>query len=110
MNKWLVFVALVSVSLVGCGSNPAVGTWKGSQAGITASITINADKTFEAKVGDAKEASLSGTWEAKDKEISLNATKAGGIELPKEAQKPQTATLSDDGKSITMDGVSLTKQ
>ncbi len=115
MKKFVLPLALLLViALCGCGKDLLVGTWipqaPPNSPDVPSSMTFKADKTFEVKMTSSESAAISGTWELKDKEVSVKALKIAGMDIPANAQKPETAQLSDDGKRMTIQGVSFVKQ
>lgn len=101
--------------IAGCAKDPIVGTWTGDAPGpggqkATVSMTFKSDKTFQATMAaGGKSLDFSGTYELKDKALSLTALKGDGKDIPKAMQHPETATLSDDGH-FTTQGVVFTRQ
>ena len=75
-------------------------------------FTFKSDKTFtETMPGVTTANVMSGTYEVKDKEVDLTMTNFGGVTMPKGSpDQTQAATLSDDGKQLTIGPVTLTKQ
>lgn len=113
MRKRLVFVLLLILTLVGCGSNPMVGTW---QLQIDESITKNApgggpkvefkfmpDGTFEQVYQEGnRKIVASGTYELKDQRLFLSVTKQNG----KEASPSNIdVTVTSDFKSFEVPDV-----
>jgi hypothetical protein len=99
---------------VGCGSkDPMVGTWKmefsdavksqmpkDQKAEIVAEF--KGDKTFSVKLDMlGRKDEVSGTYELKDKELTMHQTMEGG----KASNETQKATMSDDMKSFTAPGM-----
>ncbi len=87
------------LALVGCKSDPVVGTWKLDTSSVPnfdkmpqsmkdqfnkGRVTFNADKTMSSDDGSGK--TEKGTWELKDKTVTISGSKMN------------TATLTDDGK------------
>lgn len=102
------------LALVGCGGgNPMVGTWtlklndaiKNAPGGGDAPIAtaeFKADNTFEVKTKmGGSEQTVSGTYELKDKELTMKTTKEDG---KPSSDKPEVVTLSDDMKSFPVPG------
>ena len=102
------------LSAFGCGSsNPMVGTWKmefspevkdkmpkDQKADIVAEFKD--DKTFNVKLDLlGRKDEVSGTYELKDKELTMNQTMESG----KPSNETQKATMSDDMKSFTAPGM-----
>ena len=110
MNKKILLV-LLPFALIGCKGNPVVGTWTANGPMGSVSVTFKADKTFQESLpGLSSGAIMSGTYEVKDKEVDMKLTNMGGTAVPTAGQESQPATLSGDGKTLTVAGVSLTKQ
>jgi|GEM_PF-6268031 len=109
--RHLLLAIATLVFLVGCGSSPVVGTWTTKLPNDKmGSMTFKGDKTFELTMEGLKDPAASGTWELKDKVITMTGTKTNGTDIPPAAQKPETATLSEDGKSITIMGLAFNKK
>src|SRR5688572_12061625 len=103
------------LTLIGCGSsNPMVGTWslkindemmKMMPKGTTppkVTAEFKGDNTFEVKTNmDGKEQTVSGTYELKDKSLTMKQTMEDG--KPSD-DKPETVTLSADMKSFPLPG------
>lgn len=105
------------LALVGCGggaSDPMVGTWSlklnedmkkmmpkdAKEPTVTAEF--KGDKTFEVKMNmDGKEQVVSGTYELKEKELTMKATMEDG---KPSNDKPEVVTLSEDKKSFPLPG------
>ena len=85
-----------------------VGDWVASSPMGSTTLSFHADKTFDGKIGTAS--FMHGSYEVDGKNVKMNATQVGGTTVPGMPDSGQTATLSDDGKSLNMGGVSFVKQ
>ncbi len=95
--------------LLGCKGNPMVGDWTATTPVGSTTLTFKADKTFEGKMGGTT--IMNGTYAVEGKNVTMKATNVGAMSVPNSTtDSGQTATLSDDGKSLNMSGVSFTKQ
>jgi len=110
--SFALLLLVVLVTAVGCKSGSIEGTWTGKapMGTDTASLVLKGDKTFEMTVGSAKTPMASGTYEVKDKEVKMTATKVMGMDIPANSQTAETGTVSDDGKTLNVKGTTLTKQ
>jgi len=111
MLKKVVLCVLAIVFVLGC-SKSIVGDWTANGPGGAVTLTFKGDGTFDAKGGDKATTVFSGTYTVKDKTVSMTMTKMMGMDVPKGtgADTPQNITLSDDGKSMTIEGMTFTKQ
>ena len=108
---------LLLLALGGCGSkeDAFIGTWQvpppaGEQPSATEILLVKKDKTF-----DASNHYLMGTWSVSGEKLLLQVNKVGGIPLEewkksstagvqqKFFDKPLTGTLSNEGKTLTVD-------
>jgi len=105
MKRACLLAALLAILLsVGCGKKGAgmSGTYKG-RGGVPAgdaTITFQDDGTLEVK--SASEV-LKGTYKLEGRNLTTTVTEVNG-EPPLFKTEPTTATLSDDGRSITISG------
>lgn len=116
MKKVLLPLALLLAFMIaGCAKDPIVGTWSGDAPGpgggkAKVSMSFKPDKTFQASMAaGGRSVEFSGVYELKEKTLTLTALKGGGKDIPKQLQRPETATLTDDGH-FTTQGVTFTKQ
>jgi hypothetical protein len=110
MSKKLLLVLLSLFVVLGCGKS-VVGTYSASSPAGNVELDVKGDKTFEAKSGPGATPVFSGTWEQKDKSLVMTMTKFGGTDVPAGTpNQTETATISDDGKQISVQGMSFTKQ
>ena len=112
MKRACLFAALLAILLpVGCGKTGAglSGTYKGqsSMPAGDATITFQDDGTFEGK--NPAEV-VKGTYKLEGRKLTITMTEVNG-EPPQFIMEPATATLSDDGRSISTEGAhQFTKQ
>jgi hypothetical protein len=114
-------IAFLALLLAGCGSDPLIGTWKAQlspeqKAGMAkvaggaaydATIEFQSDGKVTMRLngtlaGKADSGTIEGTYKLKGKEIAITITRLEGTEV--KDQRPQTAVLSDDGRSFLMPG------
>lgn len=108
MSKKLLLLILLPFTLLACKGNPVLGTWIASSAMGSTTMTFKADNTFEAKAGTVT--FLSGKYEVKGTEVDLTPSQAGGVSMNGVTGGPAQATLSADGKSLSLGPVTYTKQ
>lgn len=126
MSK-VVFLALLLLSLVlaGCSSSPMVGTWKlqvpealataaksmGKGDSLNAEVVFASDGKFSLKgLGAGKSGQMEGTYTLEGKKVTLKFEKMDGTAITEDQMKPETAELSEDGKSFIVRGATFIKQ
>ena len=113
MFKKLLILISLPLLLIGCSSNPAVGTWTASGAMGSVTMTLKSDKTFATtmNVNGNTAPFASGTYEVNGKQITLKTSQVGATQLPSMAANNDTGTISDDGKTLSLSsGINFTKQ
>ncbi len=104
-----VVVLIAMIAVIGC-SKGVVGTWTANGPAGAVSLNFKGDGTFEAMAPNSTTPVFSGTYTVKDKTVEMTMTKMMGMEAPKSAQTAENITLSDDGKTMTIQGLTFTKQ
>ena len=89
-----------------------VGDWKASGPFGSMIITFNSDKTYTSKIsmGNNTAPFISGKYDVNNKQVSMTADKVGANAVSVMLTGNDSGTLSDDGKTLTISGVSYTKQ
>lgn len=126
MTKAVLFAALLlGLVLAGCSSNPVVGTWKlqvpealataaksiGKGGDMNAEVVFASDGKFSLKgLGAGKSGQMEGTYKVEGKTVTLTFEKLDGTPITEQVMKPETAELSDDGKTFVVRGATFVKQ
>lgn len=124
----MLFALIGLVALIGCSSNPMVGTWKMEipesaktmSGDATGEMVFKGDNSFTmtmkgTAMGQPQNMVVEGTYKLTDKTLALTATKTtlNDKEMPTSDNKAQEVTLSADMKSFTdsaMMGAKFVKQ
>lgn len=92
-------------------NEPIVGTWSTSEAGVTGVTTVifNRDRSFEADMPGNKRV-FTGDYTIKGTEVDVRMGPASGVDYPREGLQNVVGILSPDGKHLTFEGSTFTKQ
>ncbi|MBI5705929.1 MAG: hypothetical protein HZC36_02945 [Armatimonadetes bacterium] len=116
---------LLALALAGCSSNPVAGTWKLQvpEALATAAKTMGKGESLDANIvfgddgkfklsgfGAGKSGQMEGSYSVNGKKVTLNFEKLDGTAITEQQMKPETAELSEDGKSFLIRGATFVKQ
>ncbi len=113
MKRACLLAALLAILLpVGCGKKDAglSGTYEGRCVwnGIDSTMTFHDDGTFE---GKSPTEVITGTYKLEGRKLSITVTEVNGEQPPQyPGTRSATATLSEDGRSISGEGGQWTKQ
>lgn len=126
MARVALFVAVfLCLLLSGCSSSPVAGTWKLQvpEALATAAKTMGKGDSLDANMvfgddgkfklsgfGAGKSGQMEGTYTVNGKKVTLNFEKLDGTAITEQQMKPETAELSEDGKSFIIRGATFVKQ
>jgi hypothetical protein len=130
MKAWIFAALAAALFVVGCSSNPMVGTWKlelpaemqsmVKQSGGEArgDMVFKGDNTFKLTMhikamGTEQNSTIEGTYKLEGKDLTLTATKMDGKATEGKDKEPQKVVLADDMKSFTdpkLQGMKFIKQ
>ena len=113
MFKKLLLLISLPLVLLGCSSNPAVGTWTANGPMGSVTMTLKGDKTFTSTMTLSGNSTpfATGTYDVNGKQVTLKTATVGATQVPSSLNDNDTGTISDDGKTMSLSsGISFTKQ